>query len=241
MAQTPVFTDTFESGKIDPAKYDQRVTGAPTIAVEPADGAHGKYALHVHYPEGARNSYAFLVATHLPDSVRTHMFGRAYMKVSGGLGATHNPLILSGGAGWPASKFYEIGSRGLPGPMPSFMPSFQENKSKTAADGRGEITYHSDGVIPMDKWFLLEWEFNDNPASITLWIDGQKVTTTLPTGEKIDSVKFEWPKASGTVNGLIGGLEEVGFGTRVWGAPTAAIDVWYDDIAVGPARIGPAK
>lgn len=62
----------------------------------------------------------------------------------------------------------------------------QENKSKEA-ERRGEIAYRSEGVFPMDKWFLPEWEFNDNPASITLWIDGRKVVTTLPTGEKIDN------------------------------------------------------
>lgn len=52
MTQAPIFTDTFESGKIDAAKCDRRVAGAAAIAVEPADGAHGKYALHAHYPEG---------------------------------------------------------------------------------------------------------------------------------------------------------------------------------------------
>jgi hypothetical protein len=45
----PVFTEDFESGKIDPAVWDQRVLGMDTIAVDPADGAHGKFALHVHY------------------------------------------------------------------------------------------------------------------------------------------------------------------------------------------------
>ncbi|MDQ1474691.1 MAG: hypothetical protein QOJ99_6171, partial [Bryobacterales bacterium] len=63
-----------------------RVAGTATVAVEPVEGGHGKYALHVHYPDMAAASYAFVVATHLPDSVRTHFFGRAYMKVSPGLG-----------------------------------------------------------------------------------------------------------------------------------------------------------
>jgi hypothetical protein len=52
----PVFTENFESGKIDPAIWDQRVNGADTIAVEATDGAHGKYALHIHVPDmAARN------------------------------------------------------------------------------------------------------------------------------------------------------------------------------------------
>src|SRR5579863_6001401 len=88
-AQSPIFQESFESGKLDPAVWDQRVTGTATVAVEAVEGAHGKYALHVHYPEMAARSYAFVVATHLPDSVKTHFFGRAYMKVSAGTGMTH--------------------------------------------------------------------------------------------------------------------------------------------------------
>ena len=97
----PVFEESFESGKLDPAVWDQRVTGTATAAVEAVDGAHGKYALHIHYPDMAARSYAFVVATHLPDSVKTHFFGRAYVKIAPGLGTTHNPLIFAGEPGWP--------------------------------------------------------------------------------------------------------------------------------------------
>jgi hypothetical protein len=225
----PVFTETFESGKIDPAVWDTRVAGTATAAVEAVDGAHGKYALHIHYPEMAKGSYAFVVATHLPDSVRSHFFGRAYMKVSPGLGTTHNPLIFAGEAGWPLSKFQEIGTyRGV------WMPSYQENKS-LAGQGRGEITYRTDSMPPVDQWFLLEWEFSDDPSTIQLWVNGQKCT--VPQGEdKIDIVKFVWPKGSTNDKGIVGGYTEFGFGARVWGAPPQGFDVFYDDIAIYAKR-----
>jgi hypothetical protein len=230
----PVFEENFESGKLDPAIWDQRVTGTATAAVEPVDGAHGKYALHIHYPDMAARSYAFVVATHLPDSVRTHFFGRAYMKITPGLGTTHDPLIFAGEPGWPISKFEEIGAyRG------DWMPSYQENKSP-AGQGRGEVTYHTDTAPPFDKWFLLEWEFNDAPASITVWIDGQRLAATM-NGEKVDTVKFTWPKGSTTDTGLVGGFQEFGFGARVWGAPPQGFDVYYDNIPIGTERIGPSK
>jgi len=234
-AQTkPVFEETFESGKLDPAVWDQRVTGTATAAVEPVDGAHGKYALHIHYPDMAARSYAFVVATHLPDSVKTHFFGRAYVKIAPGLGTTHNPLIFAGEPGWPISKFEEIGTyRG------DWMPSYQENKSP-AGQGRGEVTYRSDTPPPFDKWFLLEWEFNDAPAAIKIWIDGQALTDTM-NGEKVDMVKFTWPKGSATDTSLVGGFKEFGFGARVWGMPQQGFDVYYDDIAIGTERIGPQR
>lgn len=178
----PIFTENFESGKMDPAVRDQRVAGTATIAVEPADGAHGKYALHVHYPDMAVASYEFVVATQLPDSVRTHFFGRAYMKITPTLGTTHDPLIFAGEPGWQLSKFDEIGaSRG------KIMPSYQENKS-ARGQGRGEVTFRSDFDWPFDQWFPIEWEFNDAPSAVEVWVN-----------------------------------------------------VYYDDIAIGTSRLGPAK
>ncbi len=41
----PVFTKNFESSRLHPAVWDQRVLGEATIAVEAGNGAHGKYAL----------------------------------------------------------------------------------------------------------------------------------------------------------------------------------------------------
>ena len=232
----PVFQENFESGKIDPNVWDERVTGTSTLAVEEVEGAHGKYALHVHYPEMAARSFAFIVATHLPDSVKSHFFGRAYMKITSSVTPGHNPLLFAGEPGWPISKFDEIGLS-----RRNWMPSYQENKSAAGA-GRGEVTYRSDTNPPFDKWFLLEWEFNDNPSSITMWIDGEQLSIPVGT-EKKDKVTFTWPKDSTTTSGLIGpsGFKEFGFGARVWGAPATAFDVYYDDIAIGTGRIGAAK
>ena len=189
-----------------------------------------KYALHIHYPDMARGAYAFLVATHLPDSVRTHFFGRAYVKITPGVGTTHNPLVLAGEPGWPLSKFHEIGtSRGF------WMPSYQENKS-LAGQGRGEVTYRSETAPPFDKWFKLEWEFSDDPSTISMWVDSEPVSATV-NGEKVNTVKFTWPKDSTNVKGLVGGYQEFGFGARVWGAPPQGFDVYYDDIAIDTRRI----
>jgi hypothetical protein len=168
--------------------------------------------------------------------VKTHFFGRVYMKITPGLGMTHDPLIFAGEPGWPLSKFEEIGTY-----KGTWQPSYQENKS-LAGQGRGETTYHAESGPPSDKWFLLEWEFNDDPSSITYWLDGEKVMT-LVSGEKADMVKFVWPKNSTTATGLVGpsGFSELGIGARVWGNPAQGFDIWYDDLAIGTSRLGPSK
>jgi len=241
-AQSRVFTEDFESAAINSAVWDQRTSGDATVKVEALTtnegGAHGKYALHVHTPDsGPRNAFAFLVATHLPDSVRSHYFGRAWMRISPATGNTHDVLIFTGELGWPLAKFQEIGTY-----RAVWQPSYQENKSPTC-QGRGEATFHGEGGPPADKWFLLEWEFNDNPTSITMWLDGEKVSSYLSgfAGDKTDVMKFTWPKVNGSTSNLTGGYREFGFGTRVWGTPMPAMDVYYDDIAISTTRIGPAK
>ena len=167
----------------------------------------------MHYPDDARNSYcyAFVVAAHLPASVKTHLFGRAYVMASSDLGQTHNPLIFAGEPGWPISKFMEIGMY-----KGTWQPSYQENKS-ARGQGRGEATYHAESGPPVGKWFLLEWEFNDNPASITYWVDGEKILT--PAGlekEKKETINLTWPAGSNITSGLVGadGFQEVGVGAR---------------------------
>ena len=40
---------------------------------------------------------------------------------------------------------------------------------------------------------------------------------------------------------LTGGYQEFGIGMRAWQNPTPAMDVYYDDIAIGPTRIGAVK
>ena len=49
-----LFSEDFESGKIDPTLWEKRVTGAVELKVVQDPSAHGKYALLVHYPADAR-------------------------------------------------------------------------------------------------------------------------------------------------------------------------------------------
>jgi hypothetical protein len=229
----PLFVEDFESGQIDAKVWEKRVTGAATVQVQQDQVAHGKYALQAHYPDMAAQSYGFLFTPHLPEALKGHLFGRAYVKITPGLSQQHTVMLLAGGPDWPISKFEEIGVyQGL------LQPSYQENKSPRG-QGRGEDTRHGE-ALPAGKWFLLEWEFNDNPSTLTIWVDGQK-SPVKENGQQADFSSFKWPKGSDTVTNLVGGFEEFGLGARVWGAPPQGFDIYYDDIALGTSRIGPVK
>jgi hypothetical protein len=196
--------------------------GAATITVQQDKVAHGKNALMVHYPAGAR-AYAFIVATKLPAALKDHLFGRVNVMVLPGVPPTHTVLMLAGTPNWPISDFLELGiGRG------KFQPSYQQNDT-TKPRKRAETVKH--GVdFPMGKWFTLEFEFNDKPDAITTWIDGQKADGPLP-----------FSMAGEGDTGLVNGFTDFAIGTRVWGNNPTAFDVYYDDIALGTSRLGLAK
>jgi hypothetical protein len=209
------FSEDFESGKINTNLWDFRVKGEATITVAQDNVAHGKSALHVHYPTGARGAYAF-IAARLPETVHDHVYGRAYVFIKA-LPPGHMVLLTSGTRGFPISNFLEIGqSRG------QFQPSFQLNGP---GPDRGETTAR-EGQIPMGRWFCLEWEFNDKPDRIVEWVDG------VQSVDKSFAYK-------GVNSELVKGFSEVDIGFRPWGgAITSDIDIYWDDIAISDKPIG---
>jgi hypothetical protein len=214
----PLFSEDFESGKLDPAVWTQQVTGDSVLEVQKDKVAHGKYALHVSVPTPAQRTMAFVMAKSVPEALRHHLFGRAYVYVTAGLPDRHTILLTAGTAGFPKYKYEEVAS----------------------AHGRWQLTYvdqvnngedfHSAGQVPVGRWFLLEWEFNDQPDQATVWVDGEKVFDT----------PFTY-KTEGQSSDLVGGFTDVAFGFRLWGAAPAPFDVYYDDIALDTHRIGPVK
>jgi hypothetical protein len=214
----PLFSEDFESGTLDPKVWTQQVTGDSLLEVEKDKVAHGKYALHVSCPTPAQRTYAFIMAKGVPEALRHHHFGRAYVYITPGLPDRHTILLTAGTAGFPKYKYEEVAS----------------------AHGRWQLTFvdqvnngedfHSAGQVPTGRWFLLEWEFNDQPDEATVWVDGEKVFDT----------PFTY-KTEGQSTDLVGGFTDIAFGFRLWGAAPAPFDVYYDDIALDAHRIGPVK
>jgi len=222
-----IFTEDFESGAIDDKIWTVHTTGKATVKVQQDVVAHGKNALMITYPAGSMRALAFIGAK-VPEALRDHLYGRAYMFISG-VPDPHSVFVLSGSAGYPAaSNWLEIG-----GYQGHFQPSLQI-QAATPDKPRGEVPLFQ-GTLPIGRWFCLEWELIDKPDRIVCWVDGQ-----LEVNAPFSYARIVNPDVSKD-SGLVGGFSEFNLGYRTF-APGAAIpkdiNIYYDDIAIGDKPIG---
>ncbi len=221
-----VFKEDFEMGKLDDRIWTVHATGNATAKVQQEMAAHGKSALMVTYPAGTARDYAF-VSMKVPEALKDHFYGRAYVYISG-VPDPHSVLLFGGSTGFPTANWLEIGTY-----YNMFQPSLQI-QAPTADLAKGETAPHQ-GALPVGRWFCLEFELNDKPDRIVIWVDG-KLTTNLPfTYGKVLNPNI--PKDSG----LVGGFVEFDLGYRTFAPATAIskdINIYYDDIALGDKPIG---
>ena len=214
----PLFTEDFESGALDPNIWTQQVTGNNILTIQQDKVAHGKYALLARCPVAARATLALLFAKNLPAALHDHLFVRAYVYITPVIPDRHIIFFTAGTPGFPKSKYQEVASaHGL------FQITFIDQ-----ADANED--WHSGGQVPLGRWFLLEWEFNDHPDRATVWVDGEQVLDSPFT--------YHTPEPS---TDLVGGFTDISLGFRLRGDAPEPFDIYYDDIALDTHRIGPVK
>lgn len=215
------FTEDFESGEIKTDIWTPKVAGGATVSLVEGKGGYGKYVLQAHLPAAAQRAYAMIGTTRLPEALRGHAFGRAYVYITPNGPTRHTVLTYTGSASWPSANWLEVGM--FEG---KFQLSYQQQDRSLPA--RGE-TVAFGKTLPTGKWFCLEWEVNDTPDTLTVWADG----------EQMNSEVFTF-KTFGNTN-LIKGFVDFGFGVRVFGPVPDAFDIYYDNVAFDAKRIGPLK
>lgn len=217
-ASRPLFSEEFESGAINKNVWSEDVTGDAILTVQSDKVAHGKYALLVRCPTPTQLIHAWLRATNLPEALHHHHFGRAYVYITPVVPDRHTFFVTAGTAGSPKAKFFEVAtSHG------NFQTTFTD-------DVDGGEDWHPGPAVPLGRWFLLEWEFNDQPDRETIWVDGERIMDTPFTF-----------KSTTQSTGLIGAFTDVAFGFSLRGAAPVPFDIYFDDIALDTHRIGPVK
>jgi hypothetical protein len=232
--------EDFETGSIDPAKWDTSSKGG-TLDVQTQQVAHGKYALHVQGLGSGSDDWATLFAKNVPAALKSATtFGRASMYFSAGASASLHiqfPFAGSNGTGsgsGPAPlaqlRYLEVGSYDGQWQLSFDIHDVTPNIEDSAYAGAN---------FPTGKWVCIEWEFEDQPERITLWVGGTQVGVfdNMHVNYSSDGTKSGGTFYQGKTGGLIGVFDTFGIGFHDW-HPTKAFDVYYDDIVLDRTRIG---
>jgi hypothetical protein len=233
-----LFCEDFESGALDPAKWgvtagvNHADVAAPTDVVQTGVVAHGKYAAHFHGKGDAPNDNAFLSTRALPAALATHNFGRAYVYLTPKPTSGHMAMVVAGTdvyASTPKLRDFEVAN---------INDGWQIGYDSLGLTPSGEEVAYPPGQMPSGKWICLEWEFNDAPDQITLWLEGTELGTfddqhvNYPSGHVPGAPIFD-----GKSTGLVGGFTTYGFGYYDW-HPHADFDIYFDDIVLDIKRVG---
>jgi hypothetical protein len=229
-----LFCEDFERGMVDTARWNTQVMGGATFMIQRDTAAHGQYAAQFHgLPTptgGASNAYAYLLTKAAPTALATHNFGRAYFKIAPQSHSINLGLVFGGTAGFPKPTYMSIAGHS---------GGWQLGFIKLSGSPTGEVQAYPPAPMPA-TWMCLEWEFNDEPDQLSLWVDGKTVGSLDPN--HLDYPPGHVPGAplyNGMSSGLVGSFTDFGFGFYDWHpSGTTAFDVFYDDIVLDTKRVG---
>jgi hypothetical protein len=226
-----VFCEDFEEGQIDPTRWDTEIKGGDAVTVQSQNVAHGKYAARFHglgTPMGS-SGYAYLIAKNAPAALAVHNFGRAYFYLSPKDTSIDLGLVFGGTSGFPAPTYMSLAGHS---------GGWQLGFIKLDGSPTGESQAYPKAAMPVNTWFCLEWEFNDQPDTIDVWGDGTAIGT-------LDDNDVAYPPnhPAGSIfdnksSGLIGAFTAFGIGFYDWHPGGFDFDVYYDDVVLGTQRIG---
>jgi hypothetical protein len=209
-----IFCDTFEgaTSTVPPAPW----TTTGTVTVDSTTPAHsGQKSIHIG---DTTNDYDTLLILHdaavLPTAAG-RFYVRVFMQISMPMSAQHNTFILSDlFANQGAGNALRLGEDDN---MLMFTLDGDTHAALSNAD------YYSDGNLPgiqftPGAWTCLEMLLDSKKPEIDVWVGGVEVPDLHHTDFPIDD------------------YDNLRFGFEKYAGP--AMDIWYDDIAVGTQPIG---
>ena len=229
--------EDFESGSIDPAKWDTSTKGG-VLAVQTQQVAHGKYALHLQGLGSGSDDWATLFAKEVPASLKgATTFGRASMYFSASVSASlHIQFSFAGSNGTGSGtgsesltnlRYLEVGSYNgqwqlsmdIPPQHRAFLlprrkyPDRQVGLHRVGARGSARPGHAMGGGAQIGVFDNMHINYSSN-------------------GTKSGGALYQ-----GKSSGIIGVFDTFAIGFHDW-HPTKAFDVYYDDVVLDTKRIG---
>jgi hypothetical protein len=165
-----LFCEDFESGKLDPARWETNVGYDPAnaVTVQTTKAAHGGHAALAHIAN-AGGGFAYIRAKSPFPQLASGMWGRAYVFHTIDATVGHNALVK---AESPAGDVLEVGQGGGKVQLTFYPPS-----------GEKPVGYPT--AIPRGTWTCMEWHMAKASPQIELFVDGTSIATYAYSGAEV--------------------------------------------------------
>jgi hypothetical protein len=213
-----LFCDDFEAATTTtpPAPWSTSIIGNGTVTVDGVTPAHsGTKSIHVSDGDSDYDTLLVLHDASVLPAPAGRFYVRAFIRLGAAMSAGHNTFVL-------ADRFVSQGQ----GNDLRLGEDDQMLMYTVMGDAHGALSnasYYDDGMMPGVQfppatWTCLEVLLDSTKPEIDVWVDGKEVPDLHHTDFPLDD------------------YDNVRFGFEKYAGP--AMDVWYDDIAIGTGPIG---
>lgn len=211
-----LFCDDFEHAAVgtpNGSSWSTSINGDGTVLIDGTGPAHsGSKSVHVH-----GSGFQTLLVYHEPavlPQTNGQFYARAFVRLAEPMTAGHNTFVIADTAAAPGS-----GNATRLGEMNAMLMMTVGGDAHGYLSNQNYYSDHAPGtVFAPQSYSCLELFFDAPNSEIRVWVDGADVPDLHVTGlahENYDSLRFGFEKYAGPES-----------------------DLWYDDIALGSARIG---
>ena len=209
-----LFCDDFEKAGTTLATPWTTQFGSPgNVSVDGTTPAHsGTKSVHV-YGSGFQTFFTLSKASILPVA-GGRLYFRAYMRLGAPMTTNHNTFILGDLAASPGN-----GNALRIGEQVQMLMYTVMGDAHAALSHQNHYTDGLPGIMfTPGTWVCLEVLADHGGPEIDVWVDGQEVPDLHHTDFAVDA------------------YDSLHFGAEIYDGTTS--DIWYDDVAIGTARIG---
>jgi hypothetical protein len=213
-----LFCDDFEAATTTtpPAPWSTSIIGNGTVTVDGVTPAHsGTKSIHVSDDDSDYDTLLVLHDASVLPAPAGRFYVRAFIRLGAAMSAGHNTFVL-------ADLFASQGQ----GNDLRLGEDDQMLMYTVMGDAHGALSnadYYDDGMMPGIQftpatWTCLEVLLDSKKPEIDVWVDGKEVPDLHHTDFPLDD------------------YDNLRFGFEKYAGP--AMDLWYDDIAIGTEPIG---
>lgn len=217
--------DDFESGRLDPATWSivtPNCSGTSTIAVDSSQAHSGSHSVKVTGAGGFCN-HVFLANTSAFSSLDGPVFGRFFVRFADALGDGHTTFAAFHDSA--QDKDLRMGGQSR------ILMWNRESDDATLPELSPTGTSMSLQPIPA-AWLCVEFEVDGATGTLTTWVDGAQIPGLVVDGTPTPDVDAQWLRNPNWRPTLV----DAKFGWESYAGQS--MDLWFDDIALGPQRIG---